>query len=160
RSGDRTVIITGGRDQVAVGPDGGVFNGTNGAMAGWEPDGTLRWSYTEWPLNTGSAPDVSPDGRLYYVRNLAYLTVLDTKTGALLRTYQDGSILDRPIVSPDNSVIALIGAPNYGVPGFFKGVSPAGELLWQVDLGQENGGNVISFTGARFTSGAETAYFA
>lgn len=159
-SGAVTPIFSGGRGQPAVGPDGFAYVGDNGGMASFAPDGTLRWSFLEFPLNAGSAPDVGPDGRLYYVRNLSFLTVLDTASGAKLSTYFDGSILDSPVVSPDNSVVALTGQPTYGEPGFMKGVSPSdGRLLWRVDLGRENGGFVLPDTRARFSPNGKAAYF-
>jgi outer membrane protein assembly factor BamB len=85
-------------------------------------------SYSESPLNVGSAPDAG-NGRVYYVRNLGYLMALDASNGSVAWTYQDGSILDMPIVSLDASLIAVSGQPTYGTPGFFKGISPAGRLL-------------------------------
>ncbi|MBI1853213.1 MAG: PQQ-binding-like beta-propeller repeat protein [Planctomycetes bacterium] len=158
-NGQRTDILTGGWSQPVVGPDGTVYNGNNGAMAAFRPDGSLRWSNIDWPLNVGSPPDVGSDGRVYHVRNLASLTARNGATGSTVWTYQDGTILDMPIVSPDNSVIAMSGYPNYGQPGFFKGVSTTGQFLWQVDLAFENGGNLIGFTRPRFSGDGLTAYY-
>ena len=68
--------------------------------------------------------------------------------------------MDYPIASPTNSLIFAGGRPDFGMPGFVRGYSPAaGQPVFTVDLGVENGGNQILYTRSRFTPDSLTVYF-
>ena len=151
--------------QPATGPDGSLYLTGMGGANGWslyrvDPgSGTVLWSYSPWPSNGMSAPSVGPDGSVYFSRSLSYLESV-TPSGRSRWTFFDGSIIDRPAVSPDGTVVVAGVRPNFGEPGSVRAWNAAtGAVLWQVDLPNENGGYQILYTRPRFSADSKTAYF-
>jgi outer membrane protein assembly factor BamB len=147
--------------QPAVGPDGTVYLTTFSALlSAFNPEnGAVRWRYTPPVGNVVSPPDVGSDGVIYFAHALGYLSAVNPN-GTLRWSVSDGSILQYPTVSPNNTMIVTGGGPSFGVPGFVRGYSTQnGQLLWQVDLGSENGGNQVLDSRPRFSRDGRTVYF-
>ncbi|GBC92225.1 Desiccation/radiation resistance protein [bacterium HR15] len=151
--------------QPAVGPDGTVYITTFSSSAGHQlnafnpENGAVRWRYTPPVGNDVSAPDVGSDGVIYFAHGLSYLSAVNPN-GTLRWSVSDGSILQYPIVSPNNQLIVTGGQPQLGTPGFVRGYSTQnGQLLWQVDLGSENGGNQVLYSRPRFSRDSSVVYF-
>jgi outer membrane protein assembly factor BamB len=151
--------------QPATGADGSLYLTGMGGGNGWSlyrvdtASGNVLWNYSLWPSNGMSAPSVGPDGSVYFARSLAYLESV-TPAGQSRWTFSDGSIIDRPAVSPDGSVVVAGDRPNFGQAGSVRGWNASsGTLSWQVDLANENGGYQIAYTQPRFSVDSATVYF-
>jgi hypothetical protein len=151
--------------QPATGPDGSLYLTGMGGANGWSlfrvdpATGAPLWSYSPWPSNGMSAPSVGPDGSVYFSRSLGYLESV-TSAGRSRWTFFDGSIVDRPAVSPDGSVVVAGVRPNFGEPGLVRAWNAAtGAVAWEVGLPNENGGYQILYTTPRFSADGRTAYF-
>jgi hypothetical protein len=106
-----------------------------------------------------SAPSVGPDGSVYFSRSLSFLESV-TSSGQSRWVFNDGSIIDHPVVSPDGGVVVAGVRPNFGVPGSVRAWDAAtGAVQWQVDLGTEDGGNQIMYSPPRFAADSDTVYF-
>ncbi|OGL15092.1 MAG: hypothetical protein A3F92_01435 [Candidatus Rokubacteria bacterium RIFCSPLOWO2_12_FULL_71_22] len=168
----RWVVATGGQTdpfmqfqaQPAVGPDGTVYMTSLAGDTGWglfayhPRRGALAWTLFPDPANGMSAPDVGPDGVIYLARSLAYLQAVDP-SGTARWQVSDGTIVDYPVVSPTNAIVFAGGRPDFGLPGFVRAYRVSGRLLWQIDLGQENGGSQIMYSRPRFAPDGSTVYF-
>ena len=150
-----TIPSTG--NQPATGPDGTVYT-TYTALGAYTPAGTVKWSFTGAVNNAATAPDVGPDGVAYFVHNLSTLYAVNPN-GSQRWSIVTSEIMEDPIVSPLNSMVAMGGLPTYGMSGFFKAVSTASHNeLWRVTLAPENGGNLVPDSRPRFTPDGQTLY--
>jgi len=105
-----------------------------------------------------SAPSVGPNGSVYFSRSLSFLDSV-TSTGQPRWTFFDDPVIDHPAVSRDGSVV-VAGSRTFGQPGSVRAWNAAtGELRWQLNLPNENGGNQILYTQPRFSADSQTAYF-
>jgi hypothetical protein len=144
-------------NQPATGPDGTVYT-TYTALGAYTPTGTVKWSFTGAINNAATAPDVGPDGVAYFVHNLGTLYAVNPN-GSQRWSVVTSEIMEDPIVSPLNSMLAMGGIPTYGMSGFFKAVSTATHNeLWRVTLAPENGGNLVPDSRPRFTPDGQTLY--
>jgi hypothetical protein len=145
--------------QPAAGPDGTIYT-TYTKLGAYNPDGSVKWSFAGQPLNNAATgPTVGPDGAIYFAQNLSFLySVNPNGTQRWLTNTQ--SILEHPQqVDPTNTQLGLGGRPNYGYSGFFAGYSTAaGELLWQVNLADEGGGQLVPGSAPRFSADGATMY--
>jgi hypothetical protein len=150
-----TLSTTG--NQPATGPDGTVY-ATYTALGAYTPAGTVKWSFTGAINNAATAPDVGPDGVVYFVHNLGTLYAVNPN-GSQRWSLVTDEIMEDPIVSPSNSMLAMGGIPTYGMSGFFKAVSTSSHNeLWRVTLAPENGGNLVPDSRPRFTPDGQTLY--
>jgi hypothetical protein len=150
-----TIPATG--NQPATGPDGTVYT-TYTALGAYTPIGTVKWSFAGVINNAATAPDVGPDGVVYFVHNLSTLYAVNTN-GSQRWSVVTSEIMEDPIVSPANSIVAMGGIPTYGMSGFFKAVSTSTHNeLWRVTLAPENGGNLVPDSRPRFTPDGQTLY--
>ncbi len=164
-SGGQNAIFMQRQCQPAVGPDGTVYIATLISTSGWglhafDPSrGTLRWSFFPSPANEMSAPDVGSDGVVYTAHSLSYLIAVNPN-GTLRWQFFDGGIIDYPVVSPNNNLVFAGERPDFGQPGLVRAYSTQnGQILWQVTLGVENGGNLVLYSRPRFTPDGTTVYF-
>ena len=151
--------------QPATGPGGSLYLTGAGGANGWslfrvdQATGNVVWSRSPYPSNGMSAPSVGPDGSVYFARSLSYLDSV-TSAGQPRWTFFDGSIIDHPAVSPNGSIVVAGSRPNFGQPGSVRGFNAAnGQLAWQLNLPDENGGNQIPYSQPRFSADSATAYF-
>ncbi|HJS20046.1 MAG TPA: PQQ-binding-like beta-propeller repeat protein [Anaerolineales bacterium] len=150
-----TIPSTG--NQPAIGPDGTVYT-TYTALGAYTPTGSTKWSFTGAVNNAATAPDVGPDGVVYFVHNLSTLYAVNPN-GSQRWSVVTSEIMEDPIVSPLNSMVAMGGIPTYGMSGFFKAVSTTTHNeLWRVTLAPENGGNLVPDSRPCFTSDGQTLY--
>ncbi len=150
-----TISTTG--NQPATGPDGTVY-ATYTALGAYTPAGAVKWSFTGAVNNAATAPDVGPDGVAYFVHNLGTLYAVNSN-GSQRWSVVTNEIMEDPIVSPTNSMLAMGGIPTYGMSGFFKAVSTGTHAeLWRVTLSPENGGNLVPDSRPRFTPDGQTLY--
>ena len=150
-----TLSTTG--NQPATGPDGTVY-ATYTALGAYTPAGSVKWSFTGVINNAATAPDVGPDGVVYFVHNLGTLYAVNPNGSERWRVVTS-EIMEDPIVSPSNSMLAMGGIPTYGMSGFFKAVSTSTHNeLWRVTLAPENGGNLVPDSRPRFTPDGQTLY--
>ena len=144
-------------NQPATAPDGTVYT-TYTALGAYTPAGSVKWSFTGAVNNAATAPDVGPDGVVYFVHNLSTLYAVNPN-GSQRWSVVTSEIMEDPIVSPSNSLLAMGGIPTYGMSGFFKGVSTSTHNeLWRVTLAPENGGNLVPDSRPRFTPDGQTLY--
>jgi outer membrane protein assembly factor BamB len=151
--------------QPATGPNGSLYMTGFGGPNGWSlfridpANGNVLWQRSPAPSNGMSPPSVGPDGSVYFSRSLSFLDSV-TPSGQPRWTFSDGSIIDHPAVSPDGDVVVAGSRPNFGQPGSVRAWDAAtGQLVWQLNLPDENGGNQILFTQPRFSADSRTAYF-
>jgi hypothetical protein len=144
-------------NQPATGPDGTVYS-TYTALGAYTPAGSVKWSFTGVINNAATAPDVGPDGVVYFVHNLGTLYAVNPNGSERWRVVTS-EVMEDPIVSPLNSMLAMGGIPTYGMSGFFKAVSTGTHNeLWRVTLAPENGGNLVPDSRPRFTPDGQTLY--
>ena len=80
-------------------------------------------------------PKVGPDGIVYYSEDVARIIAFNPNTQTPNWTYQDGTVLYYPTVSPRNDLVVAGGVLTFGDVGFVKGISrSSGQLLWTVPL--------------------------
>jgi putative pyrroloquinoline-quinone-binding quinoprotein/IPT/TIG domain-containing protein len=150
-----TIPSTG--NQPATGPDGTIYS-TYTALGAYTPAGSVKWSFTGVINNAATAPDVGPDGIVYFVHNLGTLYAVNPNGTERWRVVTS-EIMEDPIVNPGNSMIAMGGIPTYGMSGFFKAVSTVSHNeLWRVTLSPENGGNLVADSRPRFAPNGGTFY--
>jgi hypothetical protein len=143
--------------QPAVGPDGTIYT-TYTALGAYTPAGNVKWSFTGVINNAATAPDVGPDGVVYFVHNLGTLYAVNPN-GSERWKVVTSEIMEGPIVSPLNSMIAMGGIPTYGMSGFFKAVNTTTHNeLWRVTLAPENGGNLVPDSRPRFATNGGAFY--
>lgn len=151
--------------QPATGPDGTIYLTHNrGGGIGWTLEalsplnGQSLWYYNSFGAST--APDVSPDGTVYYVGGLANLVAFNPATLSPRWVYNDGTILNYPTVSPDNDMVVCGGVITYGDLGFVKAISSSGQLLWTVNIPGSvyPGPRPVPVHHPRFTPDGETVY--
>jgi outer membrane protein assembly factor BamB len=114
-------------------PDGTVVLGTNGSSEwGYHPDGKLAW-HTGSRATTYSSPAVTQSGLAYVGDHKSRVHVYDVRSGAEVATYQIGphitEIWSSTVVDKDYRVYFA------GQNGHVYGVSPAGVVLFDVNLG-------------------------
>jgi hypothetical protein len=144
-------------NQPATGPDGTVY-ATYTALGAYTPAGSVKWSFTGAINNAATAPDVGPDGVVYFVHNLGTLYAVNPN-GSQRWSVVTSEVMEDPIVSPSNAILAMGGIPTYGMSGFFKAVSTTTHNeLWRVTLAPENGGNLVPDSRPRFTADGQTLY--
>jgi outer membrane protein assembly factor BamB len=115
----------------ALAPDGTVVVGTNGTNEfAYHPDGRLAW-HTGSRQETYSSPIVTASGLAYEADHGSQVHVYDARTGAEQATYRIGGtqIWSSTVVDKDYRVYFA------GQNGHVYGVSPAGLVLFDVDLG-------------------------
>jgi outer membrane protein assembly factor BamB len=122
-----------GQVEVSAGlaPDGTVVLGTNGKQEwGYHPDGSTAW-HTGPRAETYSSPAVTASGLAYEADHGSQVHVYDVHTGAERATYRIGGtqIWSSTVVDKDYRVYFA------GQNGHVFGVSPAGVVLFDVDLG-------------------------
>lgn len=151
--------------QPASGADGSLYMTGAGGANGWslyrvDPNnGNVLWSYSPFPSNGMSAPSVGPDGSVYFARSLVFLESVSS-SGSSRWVFDDGSIISKPGVSPDGSVVVAGVRPNFGLPGSARAWDAAtGAVLWDVPLGGAAEGNPIVFSPPRFSADSQTVYF-
>lgn len=126
----------------AIGSDGRVYStdfiatGYGWVIRGFEPaGGNPLWLYDGDFISSVSHLDIDLNDNLYYVADLGYLESFDPHTQTLRWSNFTGSVLARPSVSPDGSLVVASGVPNFGEPGFIKGFDSAtGAELWSIQL--------------------------
>jgi outer membrane protein assembly factor BamB len=152
--------------QAATGPNGNVVVpafpvGVGLSLAAFNANGAMLWRFYEFPGNVHTGADIGPDNTAYSSRNLSTLLALDAN-GAVRWRYVDPGILFEPAVTPTGSLVFVPGRVTYGQPGFFLGVSPAGQPRWRVDLPDEPGlepyGQLVPISRPVFSPNATTAY--
>jgi hypothetical protein len=155
-----------GGEQPATGPNGNVLTptfpiGAGLSLGAFGPNGARLWNFYEFPGNVQTAADVGPDNTAYSSRNLSTLLALDA-AGQVRWRYVDTGILFEPAVTPSGSLVFVPGRVTYGQPGFFLGVSTAGQPLWRVDLPDEPGfepyGQLVPMSRPVFSRDGGTAY--
>jgi outer membrane protein assembly factor BamB len=155
--------------QVAANPDSGdvyytEFSGLGGA--GWylqqfDADGSRGWSFDPDIASECSAPDVGGDGTIYFSWDTSRLSAVRPDGTERWRVTDTSSImLQGPIASPTDELLAMGGRIAFGQPGWIRGFSTAdGQELFRVDLPSENGFSVVPDSRAQFTEDGATAYF-
>jgi hypothetical protein len=134
--------VTQNQTQPAVGPDGTIYvthliglGGVGWTLEAFHPaNGQSLWRYNAWNTSAFSAPDVAPDGVVYYVTSGSRLVSYDPATQTERWNRYDGTILRYPTASPNNDVVVLGGAFGYGQQGFVRAYTVDGDLQWEVLL--------------------------
>jgi outer membrane protein assembly factor BamB len=114
-------------------PDGTVVLGTDGSNEwGYHPDGMLAW-HAGSRAETYSSPAVTRSGLAYVGDHKSRVHVYDVRTGTEVATYEIGPpptlIWSSTVVDKDYRVYFA------GQNGHVYGVSPAGVVLFDVNLG-------------------------
>lgn len=152
--------------QPDAGPNGNVVfrafpSNVGKSLFAYSPGGQRVWSFYEFPGNVQDAPDVGPDNVTYSIRNLSTMLALNPD-GTVKWRYVDPGIMFEPVVDPTNSLVFTGGRVTYGEPGFFLGVSKAGQPLWKVPLPTEPGfgeyGQLVPVSRPVYSPDGSTAY--
>ncbi|MFZ2633066.1 MAG: PQQ-binding-like beta-propeller repeat protein [Desulfosalsimonadaceae bacterium] len=120
---------------VAIGPDETLYFGSSdGSLYTVTPDGALKWTFT-----TGgpvfASPALSRDGETVYAASTdGRLYAVSARTGAA--AWPSGfsarsKLISSPVVGYDGTI--YIG----GLDHFLYAVTPAGALIWEIDLKSE-----------------------
>jgi hypothetical protein len=132
-----------GTAEAAVGQDGTIYGPRSLGLevVALDPmDGSTSWVYypgpNQWATGTDNV-EIGPDEMLYFVGSGGKLEAFDPgRQSRRWQAFTAGTVLDRPTISPDGSVLVVNGVEGYGQPGFTRGYNPGnGKLLWTVDLG-------------------------
>jgi hypothetical protein len=129
-------------------------------LGAYNPDGSVKWSFAGQPLNNAATgPTVGPDGAIYFAQNLAFLYSVNPDGSQRWLTDTKSVLVDPQAVDPTNTQLGLGGQPTYGYSGFFAAYSTAsGKLLWQVNLADEGGGQLVPGSAPRFSGDGKTMY--
>jgi hypothetical protein len=146
-------------NQPAAGQDGTIYT-TYTMLGAYNPNGSVKWSFAGQPVhNAATGPTVGPDGAIYFAQNLAYLYSVNPNGSQRWLTNTQAILEDPQAVDPTNTQVGLGGRPNYGYSGFFAAYSTAsGNLLWQVNLSDEGGGQLVPGSAPRFSADGRTMY--
>lgn len=150
--------------QPAVARNGNVYlSSFRGSSTGWvleaysPVDGSVLWQYTKWPASGISPPSIATNGIAYIVRSVSRVDAV-SEDGSGIWTHYDGTLFFSCDVSPNGKLVIIGGSPDFGVPGFIRGIKDTGDLAWQVNLSTENGGYLATDTRASFSFDNQTAY--
>ena len=150
--------------QPAVGIDGSVYLSEFNSVTGWglqaftAVGGARLWRFAPGIVSGMGPPGVGTDGVIYVARDLVRLHAVKPD-GTQRWEYDEAGIIDEgPVASPANDLVLYGGRPSFGRPGFVKAVSTSGCPLWQVNLPNENGGQVATDARPLFAPDAATAY--
>jgi hypothetical protein len=146
-------------NQPATGPDGTIYT-TYSRLAAYNPDGSVKWSFAGQPVqNTATGPTVGPDGAIYFAQNLSFLYSVNPNGSQRWLTDTKSVLEDPQSVDPTNTQLGLGGRPSYGYSGFFAAYSTtSGKLLWQVNLSDEGGGQLVPGSAPRYSADGRTMY--
>ncbi|HXH62520.1 MAG TPA: PQQ-binding-like beta-propeller repeat protein, partial [Fimbriimonadaceae bacterium] len=149
--------------QATTAPDGTIFTacsvdiGSSTSVNAFNPDGTSKWRVTEF--GGTSAPDLGPNGNVYFAFQLIHLGALDSSGHALWSVTDGVNSVQYPIANPAGGMVFAGGGTN-GQPGFVRAYNAAnGATLWEVGLPFENGGNQAMNSRPRFAADGQTVYF-
>ncbi|HXG01686.1 MAG TPA: PQQ-binding-like beta-propeller repeat protein [Bacteroidota bacterium] len=129
--------------QPAVGPNGTIYITHMRAAGGvgWvleaynASNGQSLWYYHGNAVSGMTPPDVGPDGIVYYSEDVARIVAFNPNTLSPNWTYQDGTVMYYPTVSPRNDIVVTGGILTFGDVGFVKAISrTTGQLVWSVPL--------------------------
>lgn len=158
-AGSPVFSVTTSGNQPATGPDGTIY-ATYTMLGAYNPNGTVKWSFGGQPVhNAATGPTVGPDGVIYFAQNLAFLYAVNPNGSQRWLTNTQSVLEDPQEVDPTNTMVGLGGRPTYGVSGFFAAYSTtSGNLLWQVNLADEGGGQLVPGSAPRFSADGKTMY--
>jgi hypothetical protein len=149
--------------QAVTATDGTIYTACNVAIGSstsvnaFNPDGTVKWSVERF--GGISAPDLGTNGNSYFVYQAGHLGALSSAGGTLWNVFDGTNNLQYPIANPAGGMV-FVGGGVYGSPGFVRAHSVTnGTVLWQLDLGAENGGNQWIGSRPRFATDGQTVYF-
>jgi hypothetical protein len=149
--------------QAVTAPDGTIYTACNVAIGSstsvnaFNPDGSVKWKHDQF--GGISAPDLGPNGNVYFVYQAGHLGAVDANGISLWNVFDGINSLQYPIANPAGGMVFVGGGVN-GSPGFVRAYDSAnGAILWQLDLGSENGGNQWIGSRPRFASDGQTVYF-
>jgi outer membrane protein assembly factor BamB len=128
--------------QATTAPDGTIYTACNVAIGSstsvnaFNPNGTLKWSVDRF--GGISAPDLGPNGNIYFVYQAGHLGALSPAGATLWNVFDGTNNLQYPAANPAGGMVFVGGGQN-GNPGFVRAYSSTnGLVLWQLDLGAEN----------------------
>lgn len=149
--------------QAVTAPDGTIYTGasvpigSSSSINAFNPDGSLKWSVVYF--GGISAPDLGPNGSVYFVYQAGHLAAVNPLGASLWKVFDGVNLLQYPIANPAGGMVFVGGGQN-GNPGFVRAYNSAnGAILWQIDLGSENGGNQWLGSRPRFAPDGNTVYF-
>ncbi|NDV62042.1 PQQ-like beta-propeller repeat protein [Puniceicoccales bacterium CK1056] len=110
----------------AIGPDGTVVVGSEDTnVYSYNPDGSLRWIFTDPTDWVDSSPTIAPDGTVYVGSWDNFLYAINGKNGSLIWKFETGGlIIASPAISPDGTIYL---ASN---DSFLYAVNPDGTQKW------------------------------
>ncbi len=159
-------VLDVGAQTQAIADNGRAFMGefTGPGGLGWglqsfdAANGARQWRFDPGIAAYLTNPSVGPDGVVYTTWDGLRMSAVDPATGSELWRYIDPvGNFGATAVSPANDVIvSWLGQG--GAPSTLIGVSTAGERVWTLDLGPENGGSLVVDRAATFTPDGSTAY--
>ena len=120
-----------------IGTDGTVYV-TDGSLLAVNPDGTLKWTYTNSLFTINCTPALASDGTIYVIDARGYLIAINAD-GTLKWSLQvmpgiTCTTVTSPIIAPDGTLY-LITLPNtYQSPCYMLAIHPDGTIKWTVTL--------------------------
>ena len=142
--------------QPAVAPDGTIY-AINAQVAKVSQINPTSGSVIRNLPNGNAAPDVGSDGNVYVTENAKIFSF--NAAGEARWNFQSFGTLGKPVVSPNNDVVAE-NTYEYAKSGTIQGINAANGLLaWQVNFPAENGGYVRGSNRPRFSNDGATVYY-
>lgn len=150
--------------QLAADPATGAFYYAGGPSRGlyaYHPDGSFSWRHNPDIRSESSAPDVGPDGTVYFSWDMSHIGAVGPD-GQPRWTYTDLNNIMRegPIVSPNNDQLTIGGQPSFGVNGWIRSFATGnGAEQWRVDLSHNGPGYLVPSGRGLFTPDGRTVYY-
>ncbi len=120
----------------SIGPDGTLYIGgavgtgpADGALYALNPDGTVKWRFSQADERVDSAPAIAANGTIYFGSNVGVMYALNAD-GTLKWRYAmdmgDGAWSTSPAIAPDGTVYVGSGAANR-----LYAFNPDGTVKWR-----------------------------
>jgi outer membrane protein assembly factor BamB len=150
--------------QPAIGIDGRIImaeflaNGPGWGLQTFMPeDGERDWRFDPGVFSGIAPPFVGVDGSIYMSWDGARVTRL-TKDGREIWEHEQFDLYYDAVPSPLNDIVLCVGRQGHAEPGWFRALDvETGEIVFQVDLPEENGGTIGPSAPPLFTPDGTTA---
>jgi hypothetical protein len=116
-----------------IGTDGTIYV-TDGSLLAVNPDGTLKWTYTNSLFTINCTPALASDGTIYVIDARGYLIAINAD-GTLKWSLQvmpgiTCITVTSPIIAPDGTVYIIVLPNSYQSPCYMLAIHYDGTVKW------------------------------
>lgn len=149
----------------AIAPDGTIYIGsTDGYLYAINPDGSLKWRFTEPApyISFNAAPMVDGDGTIYARRNNGYLYALNPNGTLKWKTQVYYDTWAAPALGSDGTIYVVGEDPAHSYAECVHAIRPSdGVILWSFDAGNTiYSGPVVAPDGTIYFGSTDTKVYA